>query len=331
MLHLICSNVREHQKGKFIVLVTERDIVGASCYLKMINKNSYWFCKVNNSSCSSAGVGQWQGLAELLGTIHPPMGSQLYTSLHLQCIAFQLQLHCSAWCKDSPGAVTNLLQSCRLGWLNAAPERGGHRKEGKGCFKNQTLQSLHFLGFLFPALCTEMFLTLSALVLGQKVLRDQHGPPPSHCKGWTVVNHSFHHLSSCCWAELQEPQLCPTELHTGGQGRLLHSSPSAISLGLFLILLKRPKISQYMAMESGKLRLISTLPLLFIFSARPDVMVLISLREMGKNEDASLSFKYIILAVLFLHFPSKLWRSLASFATNIHYGFVDSIVISTFW
>lgn len=143
MLHLICSNVREHQKGKFIVLVTERDIVGASCYLKMINKNSYWFCKVNNSSCSSAGVGQWQGLAELLGTIHPPMGSQLYTSLHLQCIAFQLQLHCSAWCKDSPGAVTNLLQSCRLGWLNAALERGGHRKEGKGCFKNQTLQSLH--------------------------------------------------------------------------------------------------------------------------------------------------------------------------------------------
>lgn len=41
MLHLICSNVREHQKGKFIVLVTERDKVGASCYLKMINKNSY--------------------------------------------------------------------------------------------------------------------------------------------------------------------------------------------------------------------------------------------------------------------------------------------------
>lgn len=75
--------------------------------------------------------------------------------------------------------------------------------------------------------------------------------------------------------------------------------PQALSL-------KRPKISQYMAMESGKLRLISTLPLLFIFSARPDVMVLISLREMGKNEDASLSFKYIILAVLFLHFPSKL-------------------------
>lgn len=30
MLHLICSNVKTHQKGEFIILVTERDIVGAS-------------------------------------------------------------------------------------------------------------------------------------------------------------------------------------------------------------------------------------------------------------------------------------------------------------
>lgn len=190
MLHLICSNVREHQKGKFIVLVTERDIVGASCYLKMINKNSYWFCKVNNSSCSSAGVGQWQGLAELLGIVHPPMGSQLCTSLHLQWVTFQLKSCCSAWCKDSPGAVTNLLQSCRLGWLNAAPEKGGHRKEGKGCFKNQTLQSLLLLGFVFPALCTEMFLRLSGLILGQRVLRERNGPFPPTVKDeqlWIVA------------------------------------------------------------------------------------------------------------------------------------------------
>lgn len=50
MLHLICSNVKTHQNGKFIVLVIERDIVGASWYLKMINKNSYWFYKDNKSS-----------------------------------------------------------------------------------------------------------------------------------------------------------------------------------------------------------------------------------------------------------------------------------------
>lgn len=50
MLHLICSNVKTHQNGKFIVLVIERDIVGASWYLKMMNKNSYWFYKDNKSS-----------------------------------------------------------------------------------------------------------------------------------------------------------------------------------------------------------------------------------------------------------------------------------------
>lgn len=88
MLHLICSNVREHQKGKFIVLVTERDIVGASCYLKMINKNSYWFCKVNKSSCSNDSISQWKGLVELVWhSADPPQTAQLSQTVGLSLSA----------------------------------------------------------------------------------------------------------------------------------------------------------------------------------------------------------------------------------------------------
>lgn len=148
MLHLICSNVREHQKGKFIVLVTERDIVGASCYLKMINKNSYWFCKVNNSSCSSAGVGQWQGLAELLGIVHPPMG--LSSALLSTCSG----LHFSCSHIALLGARTHLVLSptcCKAaGWAGWMQHQ---KREAIGKKERDDLRTRPYSHFFCLVLC----------------------------------------------------------------------------------------------------------------------------------------------------------------------------------
>lgn len=195
MLHLICSNVREHQKGKFIVLVTERDIVGASCYLKMINKNSYWFCKVNKSSCSNDSVSQWKGLVELLWhSADPPTdcaallarGYEELPHLSLSTGAFEPQgkhrathfVH-----REHGGATTDLLVKVRVG-LNGCPADTGAAQQ---CFvsPNKPLEAkckqvdiqgtrfynhCFFLGSVFSVICVEIFLSLSGLGAGVLIL-----------------------------------------------------------------------------------------------------------------------------------------------------------------
>lgn len=187
MLHLICSNVREHQKGKFIVLVTERDIVGASCYLKMINKNSYWFCKVNKSSCSNDSISQWKGLVELVWhSADPPQAVQLSQTVGLSLSAGAFEPNTewpvcaqkTRWCHHWPageGSGWAEWMSRQHGSSTATlwlPEQttGGHVRTSR-CKRNQILQSLFFfLGFVFSVVCMEIFLSPSGLSVGVLIL-----------------------------------------------------------------------------------------------------------------------------------------------------------------